>query len=62
MHPLWIPIIIAAAFVIALLYIQCIDKYLCNELKNKLNNKIIPEGIIICEIDYSDEKPTIIKV
>ena len=54
-----IPVYIVVAFFCAFLYIECLSKYFSMNIKL---NKTIPHGIIICQPDYSEEKPVIIKV
>lgn len=54
-----IPAFVVLAFCCAFLYIECLSKYFSRNIKLK---KTIPQGIIICQPDYSEEKPVIIKV
>ena len=55
-----IPIFVILAFCCAFLYIECLSRYFSTRFK--MLNKTIPQGIIICQPDYSEEKPVIIKV
>ena len=56
-----IPFFVAAAFICSFCYIELIRR-LFNIHRNYPKTSVIPQGIIICKPDYSNETPVIIKV
>jgi len=56
-----IPFFVAGAFICSFCYLELLNR-LFSIHRNYPKTSVIPQGIIICEADYSNEIPVIIKV